>query len=311
MAFSRAAGYGNLPNGNFVPVIYSKKVLKTFRKASIVEDITNTDYAGEIANFGDTVNIIQEPDITVAAYSRGAAVQTQDLVDNQIQLIVDHANAFAFKIDDIEVKQTHLNWEELAQNRAAYKLKDSFDSEVLTYMAGQPLSANTLGSTSVPTKIEISGGDYTPLGIMARLNRLLDEQNVPTDDRWFVASPIFWELMSDENSKLIPVETTGDPQSVLRNGKVTEGLIRGFKCYKSNNLPAGGTGAAGSGANNYSTILAGHMSSTATVSQIAKVETFRDPDSFADVVRGLHMYGRKVLRTEAVSVVTWNSNSTG
>lgn len=307
MAFSRAAGYGNLPNGNFTPVIYSQKVLKAFRKASVVEDITNTDYAGEIANYGDTVNIIQEPDIAVYAYSRGQQVVTEDLQDNQIQLIVDHANAFAFKIDDIEAKQSHLNWESLASNRAAYKLKDAFDSEVLTNMSGQALAANVVGSSGAPTSIKASGGTFTPLAILARLNRLMDVQNVPTDDRWFVGDPIFWELMSDENSKLIPVEVTGDPQSVLRNGKVTEGLIRGFKCYKSNNLPSGGTGSGGTGANNFGTLIAGHMSSTATVSQIAKTESFRDPDSFADVVRGLHMYGRKVLRPEALCTVTWNS----
>ena len=65
MAFSTAAGYGNLPSGNFVPVIYSQKVLKFFRRASVAEAITNTDYSGEIENFGDTVNIIKEPTITV------------------------------------------------------------------------------------------------------------------------------------------------------------------------------------------------------------------------------------------------------
>ena len=74
MAFSTAGGYGNLPNGNFSPVIYSKKVQSAFRKTSIVEDITNSDYFGEIANFGDTVRIIKEPEITVKEYTRGATV---------------------------------------------------------------------------------------------------------------------------------------------------------------------------------------------------------------------------------------------
>src|SRR5258708_2717442 len=105
MAFTRAAGYGNLPNGVFTPVIYSQKVLKFFRKTSVVEDITNTDYFGEIENFGDTVNIILEPVITVTPYQRGSVVTPQDLVDQQTQLQVDHANSFAFKVDDIEAKQ--------------------------------------------------------------------------------------------------------------------------------------------------------------------------------------------------------------
>ncbi len=92
MAFQSVSGNNNLPNGNFSPIIYSQKVQKFFRTASVVEAITNTDYAGEIENFGDTVNIIKEPTITVSAYSRGAVVDTQDIVDDQIQLVVDQAN---------------------------------------------------------------------------------------------------------------------------------------------------------------------------------------------------------------------------
>ena len=93
MAFNTSAGYANLPSGNFTPSIFSQKVLKFFRRASVVEDITNTDYAGEIENFGDTVNIIKEPTITVSSYTRGAVVNTQDLADDQITMVVDQANA--------------------------------------------------------------------------------------------------------------------------------------------------------------------------------------------------------------------------
>ena len=101
MAVSRATGYTNLPNDNFIPEIYSQKVQKFFRTASVVEDITNTDYAGEIENFGDTVRIIKEPVVSVASYTRGSVINTQELADDQITLVVDQANAFAFKVDDI------------------------------------------------------------------------------------------------------------------------------------------------------------------------------------------------------------------
>ena len=97
MAFGSAAGYGNLPSGNFAPQIFSQKVLKFFRRASVAEDITNTDYTGEIENFGDTVNIIKEPTITVSSYTRGSVVNTQDLADDQITLTVDQANALHLK----------------------------------------------------------------------------------------------------------------------------------------------------------------------------------------------------------------------
>jgi len=98
MAFDRVSGNNNLANGNFSPIIYSQKVQKFFRTASVIEAITNTDYAGEIEAYGDTVNIIKEPTISVSAYSRGAVVDAQDITDDQIQLTVDQANAFSLKL---------------------------------------------------------------------------------------------------------------------------------------------------------------------------------------------------------------------
>src|SRR5688500_12136875 len=122
MAFQKATNWNNLPNGNFSPVIYSKKVQMQFRKTAVAEDITNTDYFGEIANFGDSVIIVKEPEITVARYSRGTKVDLQELVDEAFTLIVDRANYWGFAVDDIETKQSHINWTELAQSRAAHNL---------------------------------------------------------------------------------------------------------------------------------------------------------------------------------------------
>jgi len=139
MAFNRAAGHNNLPSANFTPEIFSQKVLKFFRRASVAEDITNTDYAGEIENYGDTVRIIKEPTITVSAYARGSVVNPQDLADDQTTMVVDQANAFAFKIDDIEERQSHVNFEALATSSGAYSLKRKYDStsckQLLTVLA--------------------------------------------------------------------------------------------------------------------------------------------------------------------------------
>mgnify|MGYP003648628487 FL=1 len=106
MAFAKASGYANLPNGNFSPVIYSQKVQKTFRKLSVVEDISNTDYFGEISDFGDSVKIIKEPEITVTAYERGTAVAAQNLADADFSMVINQANYFMFKVDDIEAKHS-------------------------------------------------------------------------------------------------------------------------------------------------------------------------------------------------------------
>ena len=132
MAFSTAAGYDNLVNGAFVPSIFSQKVLKFFRRSSVVEAITNTDYAGEIENFGDTVKIIKEPTITVSAYQRGATLNPQDLTDTEINLTVDQGNAFSFRVEDIEERHSHLNFESLATSSGAYALKRQYDFNVLT-----------------------------------------------------------------------------------------------------------------------------------------------------------------------------------
>lgn len=289
MVFSSAAGHTNLPQGNWVPTIFSKKVLKFFRKASVAEDITNTDYFGEIANMGDTVRIIKEPTITVSDYFRGTKVIPQDLDDTEDTLTVDQGKYFAFKVDDIEAKQSHINWEALSTGSASYALKDDYDTAILLYMSGQ--AGQDYGTTGTPIDVGFAAGEVSPLNLMTRLSRLLDDNSVPEENRWFVAKPIFWEVMADENSKLMGVDFTGDTNSKLRNGRVTDGLIRGFRCYKSNNSPQD---------TSVDVALAGHMSSTATASQIAKTEMIRDNDSFADIVRGLHVYGRKALRTEAM-----------
>ena len=312
MAFGSAAGYNNLPNGVFTPAIFSQKVLKKFRKIAVAHQITNTDYAGEIANYGDTVHIISEPDVQVSAYVRGQQVTPTDLIDVDQLLQVDQGNYFSFKVDDIEKAQSHINWESLAADRAAYKLNDAFDSNVLSYMNTNS-TTNTIGSTAAPQVVSLSpsAGQFSPLGIMNRAARLLRQQNVPMDDMWCVAPPMFWELLEDENSKLMAVNITGDAASQIRpglfDGKVVEGKIRGFDCYLSNNLPIGSSGdGSGTGANNWTALLFGHKSAAATATQIVKTESFRDPDSFADVVRGLNVFGRKVLRPEALVNVYFN-----
>lgn len=313
MAFPSAAGYGNLPNGVFTPVIFSQKVLKKFRKIAVAHQITNTDYAGEIANMGDTVHIISEPDVQVSSYVRGEQVTPTDLIDTDQTLVVDQANKFAFKVDDIEIAQSHINWESMAADRAAYKLNDAFDSNVLSYINTNS-TTTTLGSTGTPQVIALSptSGQFSPLGLLNRARRKLVEQNVPMDDLWCVAPPSFWELMADENSKLMSVNFSGDARTQTRDGvfdgKVIEGKIQGFDCFLSNNLPVGSSGndSGGTGSNYWTSILFGHKSAAATATQIVKTESFRDPDTFADVVRGLNVFGRKVLRPEALVNVYFN-----
>ena len=301
-------------NAFFLPEVYSKKVQNFFRKASVVEAITNTDYSGEIAAFGDTVNIIKEPTITTYDYTRGSDTTQTLLTDQELTMVVDQARAFKFIVDDIEKRMSHVNWKEVASGSAAYALKDQMDSNVLTYIssnasAASPdmvigaddATADDLPNVGADESVHIgfSTGTSDPIDLLSRMARLLDEQNVPEENRWFVASPEFYEVLSESSSKLLSVDYNAGAGSI-RNGLVTSGLLRGFKMYKSNNMPAGV---------NSSVAPAGHISSVATAGTMLNVETLRDPTSFGDIVRGLHVYGRKVLRPEALVKAFWNTTS--
>ncbi len=355
MAFPKATGYGNLPNGNFSPVIYSKQVQLAFGKSPTVEAITNNDYFGEIANMGDSVKIIKEPEVSVQSYNRGTQITAQDLNDEDFTLVVDQANYYAFKIDDIEAAHSHVNFMQMASDRAAYRLRDQYDQDVLGYLTGWSQSAkhanadtartsasgtkavsaagsdellssmklkkgsfgnittSSAGEHSIPVAPRLPGATAlptataSPLMVISRMSRLLDQQFVDSQGRWLVVDPIFVEMLKDEDSRLLNSDFGG---SGLQNGLVINNL-HGFRVYVSNNLPKIGGGAGTSGTANqntdYGIIVAGHDSAVATAQQITKTETYRDPDSFADIVRGMHLYGRKILRPEGIVTAKYNA----
>jgi len=293
-------------NSFFLPSIYSAKVLNFFRKASVVEAITNTDYSGEISNYGDSVKIIKEPVISVFDYTRGSDTTQTKLTDEELTLVVDSAKAFKFIVDDIERDMSHVNFKEVATSSAAYALRDSFDAAVIeTMFSGVSSSSpdHVLGSDNATDlaagtfdgtgNLDIGFGtnEHDPIDVMARMARLLDEQNVPEEGRWFVAGPDFYEVLGQASSKLLSVDFNAG-QGSIRNGLVSSGKLRGFNMYKSNNIAAT-SNAAGK-------CLAGHISSTATAQTIISTEVLRDPSSFGDIVRGLHVYGAKVLRDDAL-----------
>lgn len=346
--FQSAAGWQNLPNGVFSPQIYSKKVQKQFRKSSVVEDITNSDYFGEISSFGDSVRVIKEPEITVAPYARGTHITPQDLIDEDYTLTIDQANYFAFVLDDIEVQQAHIGWLEMASDRAAYQLRDHYDAEVLAYLSGfekdasgvyvprttypgtkadssadndELLSRHKLDRTSFvqganagdSIVVGVDGAyDATPLQILNRMNRKLDELNVDKEGRWVVVDPVFVEKLLDENSKLVQTEWNRGEGEGLTNGRLMAGKIRGFRVYTSNNLPSVGNGpdfiAPNGSATDYGVIIAGHDSAVATATQINKTEKQRSTTSFGDIVRGMQLYGRKILRPEGLIRAIYNIN---
>ena len=337
--------------GNFSPIMYSKQAQIALRRAAVTNAITNNSYFGEIANQGDVVRIQKEPDVTVNALQRHTAISVQKLADEDFSLTIDKANYFAFKMDDIEEQFSHVDFVSLAADRAAYKMADSLDTDVLSYMSGyttagakisgvsgtaqHPTSGNLTGefltanhlkkgdfssittsgaadhsiplATRLPGLQAIPTATVTPLTVIARMARKMDTANVDSRDRWLVIDPIMVELLKDEDSRLVNADFGGNGE--LMNGLVANN-IHGFKVYVSNALPSKGTGAGTSGTanqdSNFGVILAGQMEAVASAEQINKVENYRDPDSFADIVRGMHLYGRKILRPEALVSAKYN-----
>jgi hypothetical protein len=201
---------------------------------------------------------------------------------------------------------SHVNFREAATSSAAYALKDAFDEGVIaTMIAGVSASSpnHILGSDNATDlaagtfdgtgnlDIGFGSSEHDPIDVLSHMSRLLDEQNIPEEGRWFLANPEFYEVLVQSSSKLLSVDYNAG-QGSIRNGLVSSGKLRGFDMYKTNNIAAT-SNAAGQ-------CIAGHMSATATAQTITSTEVIRDPDSFGDIVRGLHVYGSKVLRAGAL-----------
>jgi len=350
MAITSASGGFD---GNFSPIIYSKQAQIALRRAAVTNAITNNSYFGEIANQGDTVRIQKEPDVTVNALQRHTGISVEKLDDSDFSLTIDKANYFAFKMDDIEEQFANVDFTSLAADRAAYKMADAMDADVLSYLSGHTaagahitatsgdaqhptsgnltgelLTANHLDATDfgnltiagsatggdavplaprLPGATALSATTVSPLTLLARMARKMDTANVDARGRWVVLDPVFVEMLKDEDSRMLNGDYGG---AGLQNGLVLNN-IHGFRVYVSNALPAKGTGAGTSGVTaqdaNYGVVVAGQDDAVASAEQINKVENYRDPDSFADIVRGMHLYGRKILRPEALITARYNA----
>lgn len=292
-------------------------------------------------------------EIQIRPYARGKIIQPQDLTDEDFTLVIDQANEFAFALEDVEQAHSHINWMSLATDRAGYKLRDQFDSEVLGYLTGFKQSVignpadtlrvaadipgtkavSTAGADELLTSNKLNRGTFlsagadnsipvaprfpgqqtkptdlvSPLTIIARMARNLDLQNVDQAGRWLVIDPVFAEMLKDEDSRLFNADYS--EKGGLRNGQIGK-QIHGFTIYMSNSLPRVGTGPTTVGTTaqntNYGVIVAGHSSAVASAENLTKTETFRSQETFADVVRGLHVYGRKILRPEALVTAKYN-----
>lgn len=269
-----------------VPTIFSKKLQSKFYAQSVMPMVSNTDYEGEISNQGDKVVIRTVPNITVSDYT--GSVTYPNVESGTIELVIDKAKHYAFKVDDIQKAQSDIAYWTEASKDASEQMRIAVETDFLAnVVTGATSEIDTGGDNSAG-----AGTAATSASVLAdilRAGTLLDELNIPESDRFVVLPPWAWELL--KLSDLKAVHVTGDGTSPLRNGLV--GQIDRFKVLKSNMLYTHATASQADTGKTY--CLAGHPKFATFASQFVKTETLRLESTFGDGVRGLKVYGYKVI----------------
>ena len=272
---------------NFIPQVFSKLLQAKFYKTSVLPAISNTSYEGEISSAGDKVVIRTVPSVTVAEYSEGTALSYEELTTSKVELNIDEAYHYAFKVSDILSAQSDINLLEAASADAAEQMRIKVETQVLASLI--------TGATTVGSQVTITAANV--LGQILDMAKALDELNVPEEGRFIVLSPEFISLL--KQSELRQAYLTGDDTSPLRNGKV--GVVDRFTVYQSNMLHTASSGAD----DGYTHVLAGHPKAVAFASQFTNTETVRLESVFGDGVRGLKIYGSKIVVPDALVVGKW------
>lgn len=276
---------------NFIPAVWSGNILANLNKAHVYAQpgMVNRDYEGEIRGSGDRVKINSIGRVTVFSYTKNTDMPAPEvLTDAQRELIIDQSKGFNFLIDDIDKAQTKPKVMQEATREAAYALSDVADQ----YVAGLYVGAGAnIGSTVAPETLATPADAYN---LLVELAIVLDEGNVSSQNRQVVVPPWFHgQLQLDD--RFVKV---GSPASdaALRNGVVGEAA--GFTIVKSNNVPTATDATAGTSFK----IQASTPMARSFAEQIVETEAYRPERRFADALKGLHVYGGKVVRPEALAV---------
>jgi hypothetical protein len=269
---------------NFVPDIWSARILMALRRNAVAEAIVNRDYEGDVARMGDSVKITSIADPSIDDYTAHTDITVEDIDDAGQTLLIDQAKYFAFELDDLEKAQSVNGGAVLATatQGAAYKLKNTLDAFLLSTIASG-VSGTTPDNAIAEATVDTAAGAYD---LLVDMSVLLDESDVPEENRWAVITPAFHGLLLKDPRFI----SAGDDRAATTRANGRVGEAAGLEIYKSNNLPDGP--GAGAGKN----ILAGTRAATTLAEQIVSVEAARMEKRFADMVKGLHVYGAKVTR---------------
>jgi hypothetical protein len=278
----------------FIPTIWSARLLQNLQNALVYGQagVINRDYEGEIRDVGNTVKIHSIGAVTVGSYTKNTNMSAPEtLTDAELSLLIDQSKYFNFQIDDIDKAQTKPKVMSEAMREAGYALANVADAYIASLYTGID-SGNAIGTTAAPkTDLGTAGAPYSYLVDLAVL---LDEDKVPTTGRWVVVPPWFHGLLLKDSQFV--ASGGSQAEATLRNGIVGEAA--GFSIIKSNNVP-----------NTTSTkyrIIAGHAQAWSYAEQINSVEAYRPELRFADAVKGLHLYGAKIVRPTSLAVLVAN-----
>lgn len=269
---------------NFIPTVWSAKLNESLKKSLVFGNVVNNDYQGD-AKFGNTVKINSIGAITIGDYDKANGTgEPEELNSAQTTLLIDQQKFFNFKVEDIDKAQSNVDLLEGAMKEAGYGLADVADQYIASFYT-EVVAGNTIGNDTtpiVPTKD--NAYDY-----LVDLGVKLSEANVPKSDRFVVVPEFFYGLLQKD------ARFVKDP-AVLATGYI--GSVNGMTVYTSNNV-------ANTAGSKYK-VMAGHKSAIAFASQIDSVEAYRPEKSFSDAMKGLQVYGAKVIKPSALAVLTVN-----
>jgi hypothetical protein len=289
---------------NFKPDIWSKVILAALQKALVYGSplVVNDDYDGEISGPGDAVHITQFGDPTISNYVPGQNITYQALIDAGLTLYINQAKSFSFAIDDVDRRQAAGDMQAYLEGRAAYQMANVADQFIASLYTGVAAS-NILGTTGAPlTPLPYGGASSHPadfyVQVLEPAKVILDQTNVPEEDRYMVCPPWAVSLLSQTQGFVATTDAQGMPSQAMRNGFV--GRVSGFgNILKSNNVPQPVAGGAGTGV---WALQFGHPMGVTYGEQITETEALRLQTTIADGVRGLHVYGGLMVRPDTVGV---------
>jgi hypothetical protein len=308
-------------SGGFIPQLWSNKLNAKFYANTMMTEIANTDWEGEIRNQGDTIRIRTAPSITINDYAgAGTTLSSEVPAPIYTDMQIDKGKYFSVQVNDVLAHQADMDLMNMFTDDAAKQLKIAIENEVFyNWFVTTGADADNKGATAGALSAEYNlGTDSAPidqatpanvLNTILRMSAALDEQNVPEDGRWLIMSPYERQLLMQTD--IAQAYFTGDSASTIRTGKI--GMLDRFTVYVSNLLPKGttdkalvaglsaaSTGSADVGSKPRRMMVAGTKAACAFASQISKTEPLRNQNDFGDIVRGLAVYGRKVVKGEAL-----------